>query len=158
MALIGRAFLVVALLGAAGAAGADDRRAAVNYMLHCQGCHLPGAAGVEGKVPAMKDFVGWFLHSEEGREFVIRVPGVSQSALDDNELAELVNWILLTNSKQQLPDDFRPFSAAEVGRLRSAPEPDPQKTRVRILARIATSLPELALVLDDGATGPSRLR
>ena len=154
MALIARAFLLVALLGATGAAGADDRRAEVNYMLHCQGCHLPGAAGIEGKVPRMRDFVGWFLHSEEGREFVIRVPGVSQSALDDSQLAELVNWILLTHSRQQLPVDFRPFSAAEVGRLRAHPEPDPERTRERILARIATSLPTLAEALDAGATGP----
>jgi hypothetical protein len=154
MALMRRVFVFGVLLGATGAAGADDRRAEINYMLHCQGCHLPGAAGVEGRVPAMKDFVGWFLHSEEGREFVIRVPGVSQSALDDVQLAELVNWILITDSSQQLPDDFRPYSAAEVGRLRVTPEPVPQKTRKRILGRIAASVPALAQALDDGDTGP----
>ena len=28
--------------------------AQVNYMLHCQGCHLADGAGMEGKVPALR--------------------------------------------------------------------------------------------------------
>ena len=58
---------------------ADDRRAEVNYMLHCQGCHLPNAEGFDGRVPPMKDFVGYFLHSEEGRRFVVRDPLVDRN-------------------------------------------------------------------------------
>ena len=87
-------------------ANADDHRAHVNYMIHCQGCHLPDAAGFAGKVPRMKNFVGYFLHSREGREFVIRVPGVATASLPDDELAELMNWLLLTHSAEQLPDAF----------------------------------------------------
>jgi hypothetical protein len=147
MAVMARFALVVVLFAAASSAAADDRRAHVNYMLHCQGCHLPATEGMEGKVPPMKEFVGWFLHSEEGREFLIRVPGVSQSALDDAELAELMNWILLTHSRGQLPEDFRPFSADEVGQLRGNPEPEPQVTRQRILEHIAGSHPKLARAL-----------
>ena len=147
MAVIARFAVVMALFAAASSAGADDRRAHVNYMLHCQGCHLPATEGMEGKVPPMKEFVGWFLHSQEGREFLIRVPGVSQSALDDAELAELINWILLTHSRGQLPEDFRPFSADEVGQLCGNPEPEPQVTRQRILEHIARSHPKLARAL-----------
>lgn len=147
MAVIARLVLAMTLFAAACTARADDRRAHVNYMLHCQGCHLPATEGMEGKVPPMKEFVGWFLHSDEGREFLIRVPGVSQSALDDVELAELMNWILLTHSRSQLPDDFEPFSADEVRRLRGDPEPEPQVTRQRILEQIARSKPELARAL-----------
>jgi len=147
MAVSMRFIVVVALCAAACAVRADDRRAHVNYMLHCQGCHLPATEGIEGKVPPMKEFVGWFLHSEEGRQFLIRVPGVSQSALDDAELAELMNWILLTHSRGQLPDDFTPFSADEVGQLRGDPEPEPQVTRQRILEHIALSRPALARAL-----------
>ena len=81
MALIRLAFLLLVL---SGAALADDRRAQVNYMLHCQGCHLPEAEGFEGKVPPMKDYVGYFLHSQDGREFnqvrVVRLLG--QQSID----------------------------------------------------------------------------
>ncbi len=126
------------------AASADDHRAKVNYMLHCQGCHLPEAIGFAGKVPRMKDFVGYFLHSKEGREFVIRVPGVATASLPDDELVELMNWLLLTYSAEQLPDPFAPYSVAEVAALRSDLEGNPEKTRLRILRQIAADLPSLA--------------
>ena len=155
MALSMRAGFLLAAFALAPFAVADERRAQVNYMLHCQGCHLPATEGMQGRVPPMKDFVGWFLHSEEGREFLIRVPGVAQSALDDEELAELMNWILRNHSARQLPSDFRPFSAGEVGRLRGIPEPDPQAARQRILGDIARTVPEVGRAL---AEKPERAR
>lgn len=137
------------LLLFAGGAFADDRRAEVNYMLHCQGCHLPQAAGMAGRVPPMKDFAGWFLHSDEGREFLVRVPGVAQSALASSELAELLNWLLTTYSAAELPAAFRPFTAAEVDRLRAAPLGDPASERAAILADLAPGLPGLRAALGD---------
>lgn len=144
MALI-RLAVIAALLAAP--AYADDRRAEVNYMLHCQGCHLPEAQGVDGKVPPMKDFVGWFLHSQAGRDFLIRVPGVAHAALSDEEVAELMNWLLTTFSAAQLPAGFAPFTAAEVRALRNIPERDPDGTRQTILSGIAAENPVLQLSL-----------
>ena len=126
---------------------ADDERAHVNYMLHCQGCHLPDAEGMEGRVPPMKDFVGYFLHSEEGREFLIRVPGVAQSALGSDELAELMNWLVITHSADELPDNFRPFTGVEVDKLRMSPVADPEAARERLLAEIASEDPALGAEL-----------
>ena len=113
-------------------------------MLHCQGCHLPQAKGFEGRVPPMKEFVGWFLHSQAGREFLIRVPGVAHAALRDDEIAELMNWLLTSFSAEQLPGDFVPFTASEVRKLRADPEPDPATARITILADIAERDPELS--------------
>ena len=92
----------------------------------------------------MKDFAGYFLHSEEGREFLIRVPGVSTASLPDDEIAELINWLLVTYSAAQLPTEFSPFTATEVASLRSRPESDPAATRKIILDRIAADSPALA--------------
>ena len=128
---------------------ADDERAHVNYMLHCQGCHLPNAEGMQGRVPPMKDFVGFFLHSDEGREFLIRVPGVAQSALGSDELAELMNWLVVTHSADQLPDAFKPFTRAEVDRLRRSPVADPASARKDLLADIAREDPALRAKLAD---------
>jgi hypothetical protein len=130
-------------------ATANDHRAGINYMIHCQGCHLPEAIGFAGKVPRMKDFVGYFLHSKEGREFVIRVPGVATSSLPDDELTELMNWLLLTYSNEQVPEPFEPFSVAEVSALRSKLEANPEKSRMRILRKIAQNLPSLAAELEE---------
>ncbi len=140
-------------MGLMPVANADDHRASINYMVHCQGCHLPEAVGFAGKVPRMKDFVGYFLHSREGREFVIRVPGVATSSLPDDELTEMMNWLLLTYSAEQLPKPFVPFSPEEVAVLRTNLEADPENTRMRILKQIAAELPSLADDLQQDSGG-----
>ena len=53
----GMIVLVVGQLFAV-AAVATDNSAPVNYMLHCQGCHLPGGIGHPGIVPNMRNQVG----------------------------------------------------------------------------------------------------
>ena len=118
----------------------DPERARVNYMLHCQGCHLPDATGTPGKVPGMKDFVGNFLHSPEGRAYVIRVPGVATAQLTDSDVAELMNWLLTTYSAEQLPESFEPFTGEEVAGLRKDPDGDPAASRQRILDSMAATL------------------
>ncbi len=150
-----RCVAIVLAMGLLSVAYADDHRARTNYMIHCQGCHLPEAVGFVGKVPRMKDFVGYFLHSQEGREFVIRVPGVATSSLPDDELTEMMNWLLLSFSAEQLPRPFIPFSTEEVAALRPMLEADPEKTRMRILRQIAAELPALAIDLeqDSGRQG-----
>ena len=113
------------------AAGGNSPR--VNYMLHCMGCHLDDGRGHPGTVPDLRGTVGKFLHSERGREYVIRVPGVAQSALPDDELAAVVNWMLDAFSAAELPADFRPYTAAEVGRLRADKLTEVTRTREALL-------------------------
>lgn len=147
MAVICRLISIVVLLIASSGSLADDERAHVNYMLHCQGCHLPQTEGFAGKVPVMKNFVGYFTHSQVGREFLIRVPGVAHAALADDEIAELMNWLLNTYSSAQLPAAFEPYTEAEVAALRPRAERDPNARRVEILRDIASDLPSLARAL-----------
>jgi len=140
-------------MGLVPVANADDHRASINYMIHCQGCHLPDAVGFAGQVPRMRNFVGYFLHSAEGSRFVIQVPGVATSSIPDDELSEMMNWLLLTYSAEQLPKPFEPYSTEEVAALRSDLEASPETTRMRILRRIAQDLPPLAA--DIGAESGS---
>jgi hypothetical protein len=51
----------------------------------------------------------------------VRVPGVATSPLSDADLAEVMNWMLWRYDKEHLPSNFRPFTAAEMGPLRSRP-------------------------------------
>jgi hypothetical protein len=44
----------------------------------------------------------------------MRVPGASNSALSDQELADVLNWLLATMNRAALPSDFKPYTAAEV--------------------------------------------
>ncbi len=131
-----RAGLICCLLAARPAAADDQAQARLDYMLHCQGCHLERGEGYPGKVPRMTDFVGRFLSSEAGRRFLIQVPGVAFSRLDDARVARLMNWMLRAFSAAELPADFRPYTADEVARLRRQPVADPRQRRRDILARL----------------------
>jgi hypothetical protein len=92
-------------------------------MLNCQGCHGPSGEGNEtAEVPRMQGFVGKFLTVEGGREFMVQVPGSANTALADSALAEVLNWMLLTMSADEVPANFVPYDAVEVGRLRQTPE------------------------------------
>ncbi len=110
----------------------------INYILHCQGCHLADGAGTAEKVPALKNEVGRFLHVKGGREFLIQVPGTSQSALSDNEVADVLNWILENFSRDQLPADFSPYTTEEITRLRQ-PLANVSEVRTLLMAQISNT-------------------
>jgi hypothetical protein len=137
-----RILIVCVGLVSAPGARADHERAHINYMLHCQGCHLADAMGFEGRVPRMNGFVGKFLETPAGRAFIIQVPGVATSALPDDQLTELMNWMLVYFSAEQIPDDFDPYTLAEVAALRRHPVADPVGRRAEVLAAIAAQRSE----------------
>ncbi len=117
-------------LAAAGTVAAASPR--FNYILHCQGCHLADGAATPGKIPPLIG-TGRFLAVEGGREFLVRVPGVSLSIIPDDELAELVNWMLYRFSADDMPADFEPYTAEEVGRYRQSPLVEVETVRVGLL-------------------------
>lgn len=101
---------------------ANEARARMNWMLHCQGCHQADAKGsAAARTPAMAGEVARFLGVEGGREYLTRVPGVANAGLPDDQLAELLNWMLATFDAEHLPAAFTPFSAADVAAGRKAP-------------------------------------
>ena len=123
--------LAAALL--AVAASADPH---IDYMLECQGCHLSDGAGTSDAVPTLRGEVGKFLAVPGGREFLVRVPGSSQSSLDDRRLAAVLNWMLDRFDPGALPPDFVPFTEEEVSRVRRPPLVDVETVRRKLLGRI----------------------
>ena len=107
---------VIGLVSVVAAAAGNSPR--INYMLHCQGCHLPGGIGHPGIVPTMRGQVGLFLRSEEGRAYLVQVPGVAQSDLDDHQLADVLNWMLPEFDPDHVNPDFKKFTPDEVSRYR----------------------------------------
>ncbi|MBK1818562.1 cytochrome c [Burkholderia orbicola] len=93
---------------------ADAALARQHWVLNCMGCHTATGGGIPGKVPPLANSLGYFTHLPAGREYVMRVPGASNSALSDRELADVLNWVLATMNRDALPRDFKPYTAAEV--------------------------------------------
>ncbi len=132
--------LLLLLLGSCATTSANEILARQNYILNCQGCHLPDGSGSEGNVPKMNDFVGYFLHVPGGREFIVQVPGAAGAPIPDQELADVMNWILLNFSKNELPDPFVPYSAEEIGKLRKEPLIDVHQRREDLITRMKDKL------------------
>lgn len=123
---------VFSLLLAASAA-ADPH---ADYMLHCQGCHGPDGSGAPGAVPNFHGQVAKFLLVPGGREYLIRVPGVSQSELSDARVAEVLNWIVSELDGGGRPHGSAPFTAEEVGRRRRPPLADVDVVRAGLMHAI----------------------
>src|SRR6202051_2067067 len=103
-------------------AGVDNpQRAWQHWTLNCQGCHRPDGTGSAGTTPSLSGTAGPVPAVPGGREYLGRVPGVATSPLSNADLSELMNWMLWRFDKEHVPADFQPFTAAELGRLRSSP-------------------------------------
>jgi mono/diheme cytochrome c family protein len=108
------------------------------YTLNCWGCHRAKGEGVAGTAPPLTNAAD-FLRVPGGREYLIRVPGVSQSMLDDADTALVMNWILETFSKGGVGADFKPFTAAEIHHARAEPHLfDITKIRTQLLRKMVS--------------------
>ena len=105
-----------------------------NYMLNCMGCHLADGSGAAGKVPSVRESLVILSGSSTGRRYLVQVPGASQSALSDLELAQVLSWMVRNLSTQTVPSDFTDFTAAEVAGYRRSPLVNVRETRARLLA------------------------
>jgi mono/diheme cytochrome c family protein len=112
---------MVSVLLLAGDAVADADRARQNYLLHCMGCHGEDGLGLEGQVPSFRNTLAKISASPEGRDYVLRVPGVTQATLGDRETAEVLNWVLAEFSSKEVAQRIAPFTQAEVARARQQP-------------------------------------
>lgn len=106
--------------GALAHHSADDR-AQFQWTMNCQGCHGPNGEGSPQRdVPPLVDIAA-FQGVAIGREFLVRVPGVSRSPLNDDDLAKLLNWMIRTKTEGLTKDNFTEFTEEEVRNLRTRP-------------------------------------
>jgi mono/diheme cytochrome c family protein len=105
-----------------------------NYILRCAGCHQVDGSGAPGSgVPNIKGRLGYFARLDSGRAYLVQVPGTANSALDDAQVAELLNWMLNHFSASELPPGFQPYTRAEVTRLRAVRPNNVTAERARLL-------------------------
>ena len=104
-----------------------------DYVEHCSGCHGMQGNSAPAPIPVLRDRVGYFMCTREGRDYLIRLPNVAYSAIDDNqELADMMNFVVFGLGGASAPRTAKPFTAAEVARLRR----DALATQSLIVARM----------------------
>jgi hypothetical protein len=102
------------------------------YKQHCSGCHLDDGSSVPSKgVPDLRRS-GRLAGTPLGRQYLVQVPGVAQSQLDNETMAELLNWSLSHFSSHCLPEKFTPFVAEEFRTWRNSPTSDSLKMKSEV--------------------------
>lgn len=100
-------------------------------MIHCMGCHLVSGEGMPPDVPAFNSDLSFLASTEDGRRYLVQVPGASQSLINDAELANLLNWML----KKYAPNpETRAFTGEEIIKYRHDILADPKAERTRLFA------------------------
>jgi cytochrome c553 len=90
-----------------------------DYVEHCSGCHGMQGNSAPAEIPVLRDRVGYFMCTKQGRDYLIRLPNVAYSAIADNqELADMMNFVVFGLGGHSAPKGAKPFTAAEVARLR----------------------------------------
>jgi hypothetical protein len=112
----------------------------VNYQLRCMGCHLADGSGQPGRVPSIRRSLVLFSATPEGRDYVIRVPGVAQSPLSNEDTAALLNWMARNLSDLPPAPGFTDYSDAEIQRLRDRPLIRVRAIRARLVRASATQV------------------
>jgi hypothetical protein len=131
--------ILMAFALAGGGIGAACANPAQDYMLFCMGCHGAQAEGVPGKVPPLAHSLGLFMRTPAGRNYLLRVPGASNSALSDAQLAAVLNWLAQQYNSEELAADVPMFTAAEVTAVRHAPLVSVLATRREVVRDLAAT-------------------
>lgn len=141
---------LVCSTGAGAEPAAPASRAQTQYVHHCTGCHLADGSGAPSKgIPSMRGLLGQFLKVPGGREFIVQVPGVMNSPLNDADIAGLMNWLLPYVAGDTVPTDAAPYTAEEIARLRRSRPVDVLATRQRLVAAMQAA----GLVLEPPPAG-----
>lgn len=99
-----------------------SKRAKQNWQLNCQGCHMPSGRGrPDAGMPDLNGIVAKFLTVDGGREYLMQVPGIVNAMSPDQELAELIDWTLITFDPDNIPFNHKQFSGEEIAKFRKQP-------------------------------------
>lgn len=110
-----------------------------NYVEHCGGCHGIQGDAAPANLPTLRGRVGWFMCTPEARSYLMRLPNVARSRIADNQdLAELLNFMVFGLGGASVPKGAKPFTATEVERERQFPYNSVSliKTRADVVDRV----------------------
>ena len=102
--------------------------------MHCQGCHGANGKGLAGVVPGFGAELAQIMQTSGGREYLVRVPGVSMAPITDAQLAQVLNW-MVDRYLPGLTPNYPAFTEQEISDLRHPPMDRPLVIRQQLLAQ-----------------------
>lgn len=89
------------------------------YIENCGGCHGFNGDSAPAAIPVLKNRVGYFLCTDEGRRYLVRLPNVAHSRLQaPQDLADLLNYVVFIIGGTSVPPAAKPYTANEAGEWR----------------------------------------
>ena len=105
-----------------------------NYLLHCGGCHLEDGSGMPPGIPDLRIDMGYLASFDEGRSYLVRVPGIVHAPMTDAQISDVMNWMLRTYVGHLV--DLEAYTEEEVARYRHKVLLDPLALRKRLLEKV----------------------
>lgn len=106
-------------MGLLPAAITDPEMARADYVEQCAGCHGVQGSAAPAQLPELRGRVGWFLCTPDARAYLLRLPNIAHSRIKDNQqLADMMNYVVFGLGGASAPKDAAPFTAEEVARER----------------------------------------
>ena len=91
------------------------------YILKCSGCHrVDGTGAPEAGIPPFPGFIAPLAGNAEGRVYIAHVPGIVGSRLSNEQLSDVLNYVIDEWSGEDSTDTPR-FTAEELAELREVP-------------------------------------
>ena len=137
--IFNRGLLFLLLMGSLQSS-ANERSETTGEVLYqrCAACHLKTAKGVPGMFPPLNQRLGPLMASQQGRDYLamvvqaglmgsIDVEGVTYRgimpaqgmAMDDDEVAQLLNYVLQTFNANSLGGNLQGYTKAEIAAIKS---------------------------------------
>ncbi len=130
-----RSLCLVLLLAFAAIANAGGGEI---FNARCAVCHQADATGIPGLYPPLADSIGYDVRIPQGRIYLVHVVSSGLSGaisvhgaryegymqawptLSDDEVAQVLDYVLLRFNSKVIPKDFSPLTAGEVRKDRAA--------------------------------------
>lgn len=111
---------------------AEPNLAQSDYIEHCAGCHGIGGTSAPALVPVLKDRVGYFMCTAEGRDYMVRLPNVTHMRITDpQQIADMMNFMVFRLGGESTAPGTRLYTADEVANGRKNPLTSQSLKKVR---------------------------
>ena len=145
--------VLIVLLATVGIACADG---VAIFTANCVICHQSNGKGIPGMYPPLADSIGNYVAIPTGRAYLVHVVSFGMNGpisvhgqifngmmqpwqkFKDEEIAQVLNYVLTTFNASVLPKDFSPLTSAEVKKSRTtAALGDVRKEREALMKALA---------------------
>jgi hypothetical protein len=89
-----------------------------DYLEQCGGCHGMQGDTTPAPIPVLRDRVGYFMCTQAGRDYLLRLPNIVNARVDDESLADMMNFVVFSLGGRSAPPNAPRFTTADVARLR----------------------------------------